>query len=413
MFSCQQLNLMKSSNHVGVLSLTGKADKRQDQSFISGGMNAIIQDGNFQAIYTTPATMDQYEYTLLSLTSCTDILTAVNKLPQSRKTKIIVGGSGCINIAAIKDLVDIVNYGRCDGLINDIIDGYRDNSTIDTVNVSNGVHIVRQATKLYDTEVSIGCKYNCKFCQYTNVRRLQGNNYHHGRTLHTYEDNFIDFRITGPGRYTTAFDGISQNTRYLVGKPISDELIIEKLSNIIASNYNKTTTIKIFNIVGYPWETPESIADDLGRLQDIFHKIDRNTQGNNGRIFAMMMFTPFSPEPLTPMALMPANVLVNWREVLDKFGRGLYKSDRIEVMVLPQVNSPLTLLKRVLVNRGASYETLRTINSAAKPKELSWNDYMPWIIDKYNLDQYIGWQERDINLATYKKIHYITRQKVA
>jgi hypothetical protein len=195
-----------------------------------------------------------------------------------------------------------------------------------------------------------------------------------------------------------------------VGKPISDELIIEKLSNIIASNYNKTTTIKIFNIIGYPWETPESIADDLGRLQDIFHKIDRNTQGNNGRIFAMMMFTPFSPEPLTPMALMPANVLVNWREVLDKFGRGLYKSDRIEVMVLPQVNSPLTLLKRVLVNRGASYETLRTINSAAKPKELSWNDYMPWIIDKYNLDQYIGWQERDINLATYKKIHYITRQ---
>lgn len=410
MFERAQLNLFKSDKMVGVLSLTGKSKERSDKSFMSPGMNAIIQDGSFQSIYTIPELMDQYEYTLLSLTSCTDVLTAISNLPKKRKTRVIVGGAGCINVNALKDQVDIINYGRCDGLIDAIIDGYRDDSAIDVRDIGQ-THKVRQATKLYDVEKSIGCKYNCKFCQYTHVRELHGDTYHPGLDLGKYEDNFIDFEITGSDRYTSAFDGLSQATRYAVGKPISDDLIIDKLSDIIARNYSRPVIIKIFNIVGYPWETAESVMDDLAAMREMFRKIDMNTAGCKGRVFIMMMFTPFSPEPLTPMALTPANVSVYWRDVLEQFGRQLYKSHRIEVMVLPHLNSPLTLLKRVCVNRGASYDELQALIKEKRPKELSWPEYMQEIVDKHDLGRYVGWQDQDVNLTTYKPIKYITKDK--
>jgi len=367
-----QLNLFKNnSKKIGLLNFDNKKTiKRNRNSSEFNGMKAIKEDSKHDFFNCNFLDYDDYDYVLVSITSPDDyynlIRTGTNK---RRHAKIIIGGSGLINTKSILPYFDIANIGRCDGLIDDIIDGYIDNSIIDSKLFNDStIFNVRQATKKYYFEETIGCKYKCKFCQYTHVRKLCGETYSHGDDLRTYEDNFIDFKCHGPGRYTTAFDGLSESTRMKVSKPIKDELIIDKLQKIILSNFDKTVTIKAFQIIGYPWETIESVINDLQNLKELFKKAD---PGKGGRVFMMLLFTPFSPEPLTPMELCKANTYIKWMDILEMVGRQLYVSDHLEVMVLPQVYSPLMLLKWVCVNKNVDNNILMQLDKEKKNNEMS------------------------------------------
>jgi len=81
----------------------------------------------------------------------------------------------------------------------------------------------------------------------------------------------------------------------------------------------------------------------------------------------MMMFTvtPFSPEPLTPMEDDPADITTPWRDILlhDDL-RCVFDSPHLNAFTLPQIPGPLTLYKRVAVNRGATVDQLRGIAEA-------------------------------------------------
>tara|TARA_R100001530_G_scaffold1066_3_gene1821 strand:- start:36 stop:509 length:474 start_codon:yes stop_codon:yes gene_type:complete len=121
--------------------------------------------------------------------------------------------------------------------------------------------------------------------------------------------------------------------------------------------------LKVFQIVGYPWETRESVIDDVLRFRNLLSRVRPGPNG--GRIMMLVTVTPFSPEPLTKMEGDAANIGINWRDVLlgDDL-RCIYDSPHLNAFILPQIPGPLTLYKRVAVNRCASIDRLREIATA-------------------------------------------------
>jgi len=137
---------------------------------------------------------------------------------------------------------------------------------------------------------------------------------------------------------------------------------VDKLSWCL-SRIAGTMMLKVFMIVGYPWETAESVKHDLLHLRDVLGRVRPGPQG--GRIMMIVTWTPFSPEPLTAMEDEPANISTNWRDIIlhDDY-RCIFDSPHLNAFSLPQIPGALTLYKRVALNRGASVEQLRGIASA-------------------------------------------------
>ena len=151
-----------------------------------------------------------------------------------------------------------------------------------------------------------------------------------------------------------------------MGKPICDEEIVELISKIISDLPGKRMCLKVFQIVGYPWETPESVRDDILAFRALLGRV----KSGPGRVVMMFTITPFSPEPLTQMEDDPANITVRWRDILlDDSLRCVYDSPHLNAFILPQIPGPVTLFKRVAVNRGVSVDKLRAIHRSATIEE--------------------------------------------
>jgi hypothetical protein len=305
------------------------------------------------------------------------------------------------------NIIDVAVFGRAEGQINDIIDGAtpcnvwrKENDPMFLLQYQ-----VRQTQYLLRGEQSVGCKKKCLFCQYTWSRKhiTTGTNYSHGSDLVTPEDDWHGLQVNRPGRYTTAWDGWSESTRLKINKHISDAQIIDKLSKILACNFANAVNLKIYNIIWYPWETEESLHYDIDNVKKILQTIDAK---HGTRILIMFLLTPFSPEPLTPMADCPSNITIDTRKILEHIGRQVFKGNKIEAFILPQINSGFTLAKRVLINRGISAELLAKIIKACAKHPLAekvrvMSDYIDMRI--------FGSLDLKNNLVTYCKIPKITR----
>ncbi len=319
---------------------------------MSPGLAAIVAEAR-KTITVDVAGLDEakrYKTLLWSITSPVE----VEKLRKSGYSKppgqtVIAGGMGALNPWAVHDFADAMVFGRAEGQVAEILEGKTLPNVwrkFDDPSVE-GRYEIRQAHHLLEDERQVGCPNKCLFCQYTWVRKhtVPGLSYRSGHV--TPEDDWNRLEITGPGRYITALDGWSEETRLRVRKHITDEQVIDKLRGIQECHYPAATVIKVYMIVGYPWETPESVMRDMSRLREVFALADA---GHGGRVVLMLLVTPFSPEPMTPMEGAPVRP-VDWRHVIEQGGRALYWSDHLEAFVLPQIALPETLLRRVAVNR--------------------------------------------------------------
>lgn len=348
---------------IGILLFYDKINRGgRDNSFDKlpyNGLKYILSElaYNYEIINITQ--IKDYDYVLCSLTSVMDIENLVYVFetykPHKGNCKIIVGGSGCINITSIYDYIDIAVFGRAEGQINDIINGVEfDNVWKKEKDPEiEGKYFIRQAVNLLPFETLIGCRNKCSFCQYTWTREYKGEGNYSPVNAPFPEDDWRGLTIENSGRYLTAWDGLSEKTRFKVNKRISDDDIREKIISWYRFNREKVVNLKIYNIIGYPWETADSISSDLINLRNIFHECDQKRGGPGNRVLIMMMFTPFSPEPLTPMELLKPNIDIIWRDFFEKHGRNIYgdKNTDIECFILPQINSSYTLAKRVMINR--------------------------------------------------------------
>lgn len=391
-----------------VLTNTHVSKKNRQATFTANGFLSILEESDCDYHPVLPSEINKYKTNVLSLISIQDVLQLIeHKELLDRRTKIIAGGQGCVNIQTFHDYIDVVNWGRCDGLLDKIIKGHRDDSCIDIEKFDiNKKYKMRQAEYLYPNEITIGCKLKCKFCQYSHTRKLFGKNYNPGNDIRVPEDNFLSLKVPRPGYYITALDGLSEKSRFLVNKKISDEQIVEKLQRIIKQNFEKAVILKTFEIIGYPWETKESVREDLDNLRKLFKKADCK----GGYINMRLSFNTFSPNPITPMAKMGVELRHSWWQDVLKDYKLLYKSDNLRVGILPFVPGPQSTLQRIMINRGAPADLVIKVGEE-KRKGRPWEEFMSEIYSKYDVHKYTQKQENDVNIDTFFKFKYFKMPK--
>lgn len=306
-----------------------------------------------------------YDTLLLSITSPVEIekiLALRYRKPEGQR--VIAGGMCALNPWPLYDLLDVMVFGRAEGIsavaLSDKSSPYIWRKDEDPG--VEGIYQIRQAARMLDGERAIGCPNKCLYCQYTWIRQCSAvDGYDPGMARPEDDWNRVD--VTGSGRYITAIDGLSRSTRERVHKPVSDEQIINKIRAIQALNLPSAVVMKVFQIVGFPWETPESVLRDLAGFRDLMARAD---SGQGGRVVMMLLFTPFSPEPMTPMEGEPI-VARNWRPIIEASGRAVYWSDHLEVFVLPQIQLAETLARRILINRCGREDHVTLPQSLAAP----------------------------------------------
>lgn len=115
-------------------------------------------------------------------------------------------------------------------------------------------------------------------------------------------------------------DGLTESTRRAVGKPITDDMIVEYFDYMTKRGH---VTYKMFFIVGYPWET----AYDFDQFERLMERIFRLPMTKN--LSLRIKWTPFIPQPVTPLA--DAEAQYNY-ELMDRImiWHALHKQPRIE-----------------------------------------------------------------------------------
>jgi radical SAM superfamily enzyme YgiQ (UPF0313 family) len=92
-------------------------------------------------------------------------------------------------------------------------------------------------------------------------------------------------------------DGLTEETRKLVNKNISDDMIVEYFTQFIDRGHIQ---FKMFFIIGYPWEK----TSDFDQFQALMDRIFSIPLAKN--VSLRIKWTPFIPQPCTPLAGMQA-----------------------------------------------------------------------------------------------------------
>jgi len=87
-------------------------------------------------------------------------------------------------------------------------------------------------------------------------------------------------------------DGLSEATRRRVGKPITNDMIVEYFKMLIARG---NVRYKMFFMFGYPWEQLSDF-DDFATLMERLRRIELKKS-----ISVRIKWTPFIPQPCTPL----------------------------------------------------------------------------------------------------------------
>lgn len=319
-----------------------------------------IEQGGYVVDFCTMEAIYNYDIVLFSITAPEDITTFLINVSKGHfkkgNAKIIVGGAGCININSIYDFIDAAVFGRAEDQAESIINFLPDRNIWIKENDPglDNKYEIRQASHLDKREGgTVGCRNKCYFCQYTWVRKFYSTSKNYSPTQHKHKVNEEDFKsldLSYPGRYTTGLDGLSYATRLRVNKGfITDEALKNKIESAIALGHGKAYMLKLFGIIGYPWEDIRTAKKDAINIGRLFNGIEKRYTA--GRLMAAIHLTPFSPEPLTPMEHLPANIKINWRKVFGGKSYPIVRNERLNIFIGPYTTTPPTLAKRVMINR--------------------------------------------------------------
>jgi len=89
-------------------------------------------------------------------------------------------------------------------------------------------------------------------------------------------------------------DGLTEETRRRVNKPITNEMIIEYFRRFVERGH---IYFKMFYIFGYPWEEPS----DFDEFEELMNDLRTAIQPRKNLI-VRIKWTPFVPQPCTPLA---------------------------------------------------------------------------------------------------------------
>ncbi len=142
-------------------------------------------------------------------------------------------------------------------------------------------------------------------------------------------------RSSGSRTITFGIEAATERLREKIGKPIKDELVVERLSQL--SNFFET--IKLYFMVGLPDETDE----DIEAFSDFISKIISKSQKINFTI----SISPFVPKPHTPFERAPFDGVGNIKTKITRIRKALSSFKRIKVTYdLPKWAKIQTIISR-------------------------------------------------------------------
>lgn len=282
-------------------------------------VRADIERLGYTVEYCSSANVGNYDIVLVSIVSQCDWPSFIaERITWGKiKGKIIIGGTGVLNVLPFLEYGDFFWLGRGDGDIGVFVKELLDNGAararehvIERGSFSiTHKYTIRQSTpfagtcKLADgsnfNETTIGCQRKCFFCSYTWHRKFTGglqkdSGVFSGNSEKTMfeiieggHDNLSALRMVG-------LDGISERLRRMVNKPITNKMIVE-FAKLLSSNA-KPHHVKIYNICGY-WNEADGDYADFAKTV-----IACDGAMTSGKFCFELHSTPFRPMPATPMA---------------------------------------------------------------------------------------------------------------
>lgn len=328
-------NLFKNPISIAILDF-GHVKKRwseRESMTIGFGLTEIIRELNlYELIFIQPEEVFKYEWCIITFTSHYDVISfaSITEKIVKGRCKLVAGGAGLNNPELFSDIIDYQIVGRGEdaicGLIynNDHSEFYR----------KNDVLTIRQPKRLLTigewSECSVGCSIGCKFCQYGNKFRNENNKYQSGANL---KEDFITQYDWKKRNGITAIDGTTEDIRKSVGKNITDDQIISKLTEVYELP-EKKHKIKIYNIIGFPGETLEHIE----HLKSLFVRADRKS---HTKLDIWLLMTHFVPMRFTPMYSEKVNE-INFRNYImeKRYVECFFSGQSIKVKIMPHITTP-------------------------------------------------------------------------
>ena len=253
------------------------------------------------------------------------------------------------------------------------------------------IYYVDKNIMLHNDEKAVGCKNKCFFCLYSWWNGYRNTNTGYSSGYSYREDDFrsLSWNACNPPEYlVTALDGMDEHTREKINKPISYKYILDKLCEI--NNYNKKSPqgLKLYQIIGYPWENKN--AFDLCDFIKAAKRID-NKLRNELRIF--MQISHFIPEQKTPMWFLPFN-FNNYREEIKKYNGIVYDGQNIKIYAGKLVSSPNKAMFETIAQRATKndYILLKKLTST---KILNAPVCQKIKLFKKELNKYFGRQNKE------------------
>jgi hypothetical protein len=385
-----------------------KLSKKNNNYFdyhANAGANIVIELLSIAGIevdFCSAATAIKYEIVLVSLTSQYDVFAfykEVALLPdwdrERRKFKVVCGGFGMLNPYPIRHHVDYAVFGRAEDFVVDLVEALLGGGDYEHESVMRlpDISVVKfgQASKLLDLETfkedAIGCSHKCKFCLYTWTRKLMGaSHYVRGGE----NKNFSPYKHTSGkvsievllkdikhmkekyGFTRAGLDGSSQRLRYLYGKRISNEDLIEATDHL--GTFEGAKFFKILNVVNFPTET----EDDR---QEMFEVLKKARPKN--MVVVTIHNAPLNPQPCTPLGYGPVTLFPDHSKL--KLTR-VFEQENLACRYA-LCETPLSQLKMAIVGR-ATEETdklFHTICFSPKLKAAP-RDYVRYKMLESNFD---------------------------
>lgn len=349
-----------------------------------------LERAGYQVDWAGIATVHQYDIVLVSLTADCDWWTYISERLRWRpgNYKVLVGGAGVLHVTPFLPWFYAVMWGRGENLIVPLVQGIESGNRYlhESIGYSdtfdeNGIYRIAQADAQYEHKIrlsenrnfqegAIGCPHKCLFCGYTWQRKFISPHKYYAMSeslfggMEDKERAILDLN-KDPGSIdwahlrNTSIDGFSERLRRMVNKPITREILLNFLSEMIRYE-GKPHQIKLFNICGYPTETEADWWELLDTLREADGKAPARPDGKQWAI--VLHNTPFRAMPTTPMACAPMSKRNYRGEIGRVLGAGLkgnliYQGQSLWAVESMATDSLPTVMLSALAHRGGRSDT--------------------------------------------------------
>ncbi len=351
---------------IGILVLDHKVKERGTRktthfdSMPFVGIKRIIYElhnAGYNTEFVSIKDINKHKYNIYSVISSFEYMNLLSHKDElsNRTSKLILGGAGLCNVSPLINIADIFHIGRGENCIINILNGKEQDGTIydahnlkdDSVNVKMPECLIKISG--YE-EKSVGCNAKCFFCQYAwkNGTLNTNDRYTSGSSLFEDYITTLDWNMAVKGA-VSAIDGLQEKTRKMVNKKVSNKDITDKFLEAMETKRDKRLSLKLFNIVGYPWE-----KGDLSIVNEFKNCIKKAAIDGKYKntIKVVVNHNHFTPMPLTPMEMLPVNIF-NFRNLFMKH-KDIYDDGHINVWHYDYSASPLYAMEQAIINRASS-----------------------------------------------------------